>query len=208
MAAPPPSGPLRVGILLYPDVEELDFAGPLEVFGLANRLLPGNVAISLLSKDGKPVRAVYGLRVAADRPLSSTDALDLLMIPGGKGARQVVHDTEVLLAIRELFDHGCVVASVCTGALVLAAAGLLAGQRATTHHNALHELAAFPGVQVEQERYIDLGPLATSGGISSGIDLSLHLVARFLGVEAALHIAERLEYAPALPLTGELSGLP
>lgn len=190
----PSSNPLRVGIVLFDDVEELDFVGPWEVFGVANRLFPGSVHAQLLSSQSKRIRAVYGLTIECPLTLSMAGKLDVLVVPGGKGARSAMNDRVLRLALRQLHRDGTVVASVCTGALVLAAAGLLDGKRATTHAAALEELRAFPKVVVDPQRVIDLGSVATSAGISAGIDLALHLVERFLGEEQAQQVARRMEY--------------
>ena len=191
--------PVRVGILVFDDVEELDFAGPWEVFGVATRLYPKSFETQLLAKKGE-LHAVYGLRIAAVTHLKDCGPIDVVVVPGGRGAREVAKDEVVLDWLRNLSRKGTVITSVCTGALVLGAAGLLEGKRATTHWAALDELRAFPKVTVEHARVIDLGSVVTSAGISSGIDMSLHLVARFLDPVRANEVAHRMEYEPRIPL--------
>ena len=185
-----------MGILVFDDVEELDFVGPWEVFGVAGRIFPGSFSLDLLSVRAAKVRARYGLSIDGATALHDAGYLDVLVVPGGAGARQMMKDSALLAEIRSRHQAGTLVASVCTGALVLAAAGLLEGNRATTHWTALDELRSFPGVHVEHERVIDLGQVVTSAGISSGIDMALHLVARFLGPERAEEVAHRMEYEP------------
>lgn len=190
-----PEGAHRVGILVFDDVEELDFVGPWEVFGVAERLIPGSFALSLVSPRGSPVRARYGLRITGTLPMKGAGRMDLLIVPGGVGAKGVMKDADVLAWIRRANEEGAIVASVCTGALILASAGLLDGKRATTHWAALGDLRAFPGVRVEHDRFIDLGRVVTSAGISAGIDMALHLVGRFLSPEKAREVAHRMEYS-------------
>jgi transcriptional regulator GlxA family with amidase domain len=186
--------PLRVGILVFDDVEELDFVGPWEVLGMAARLVPGSLNMRLISLRGGSIRAAYGLKIEASDPVDASGRLDLLIVPGGKGARALLKEGAILDFIRRAHAEGTVVASVCTGALVLASAGLLDGRRATTHWAALDDLRAYPKVSVEHQRVIDLGKVVTSAGISAGIDMSLHFVSRFLGLERAREVANRLEY--------------
>lgn len=190
----PSQGPLRVGIALFEDVEELDFVGPWEVFGVAGRLFPGSVQTQLFSTGSRHVRGVYGLTVDCPLTVGSIGRLDIVIVPGGKGARAAKDDRELRLFLRRVHREGTVVASVCTGALVLAAADLLEGKRATTHASALEELRAFPKVTVDPQRMIDLGSVVTSAGISAGIDMALHLVERFLGEKEARQVAVRMEY--------------
>jgi transcriptional regulator GlxA family with amidase domain len=190
----PSGGPLRVGIVVFDDVEELDFVGPWEVFGVAGRVFPGSVQTQLVSSRSRRVRGVYGLTVDCPMSIGTIGRLDIVIVPGGKGARAAKEDRELRLYLRRVHKEGTVVASVCTGALVLAAAELLDGKRATTHASALEELRAFPRVHVDPQRIIDLGSIVTSAGISSGIDMALHLVQRFLGAKEAQQVAERMEY--------------
>ena len=193
---------MRIGFLVFDDVEELDLVGPWEVFGVAERLFPGSFALSLLSLTGSAVRARYGLKMDGARLASDAGPMDLLIVPGGAGVTQVMQNGDALAWIRRVYEAGAIVASVCTGALVLAAAGLLEGKRATTHWLALDKLRAFPGVHVEHERFIDLGKVVTSAGISSGIDMAFHLMARFLGPERAEEVAHRMEYEPRASSSG------
>jgi transcriptional regulator GlxA family with amidase domain len=183
-----------VGILMFDGVEELDFVGPMEVFGILNRLHPGSARTVLIGPGRTTVRTAYGLRVESDVGYPDAPSLDLLIVPGGGGVRAAARDPAILEFVRSVRDRGTVVASVCTGALLLAAAGMLDGKHATTHFAALDELAGYPKVVVEHRRFIDLGSVVTSAGISSGLDMSLHLVERFFGAELAEEVAHRMEY--------------
>ena len=125
---------MQVGILVFKDAEELDFVGPLEVFGIASRLVE-SLTVLIVSKDGQTLKARYGLKVQPDYNFSNCPFLDLLIVPGGKGAREYAsHDKEILNFVTTQASNRPI-ASVCTGALVLAEAGILNGKRATTHQS-------------------------------------------------------------------------
>lgn len=181
-----------IGILVFDDVEELDFAGPLEVFGIA-RDQGASCRTVLVAKNHAEVKAHYGLTFRPEATFSLCPSLDLLIVPGGPGARGPVrHDGATIEFIRRQSGE---VASVCTGALILASTGLLNGKRATTHRNRLDMLRQYPGVQVEDsQRVIFDGRVATAAGITAGIDLSLAIVARQWGEEMARKVASFLEW--------------
>jgi len=189
---------ISTGIVVFDDVEELDFIGPWEVFRVANRLHPDSFPTRLLGLELKRLRGRYGLTIDADGLLYDSPLPRLLVIPGGPGTRKVMRDSRLLSHLKEASADGVLLASVCTGALVLAAAGLLDGKSATTHASALDELSAFPKVTVVRQRFVDTGEIVTAAGISAGIDMSLHLVGRFLGKEVAESVASRMEYSPAM----------
>lgn len=186
---------MRAGILLFDDVEELDFVGPLEVFGMASKLA-GGLEVITISKQGQQVRGRYGLRVQPDYSFSSCPPLDILIVPGGKGAREVaMYDHETLAFVRDHAGHAPV-ASICTGALILAEVGLLRGRRATTHWSALDLLRQYPGVQVtDGARFVRDNNVATSAGVSAGIDLALNLVSEWFGDDLKDQVARQMEYA-------------
>lgn len=190
-----------VGILVFEDVEVLDVCGPYEVFSVAGRrhgLDPFDVR--LLAKEAAPVVARNGFIMTPHGALRDAPALDLLLLPGGLGTRTVQHDTELVAAIRDRAAAAELVLSVCTGALVLARAGLLDGLEATTHHSAFDELReAAPLVRLRPEaRYTDNGRVLTSAGIAAGIDLALHVVERLLGRDVAEEASRYMEF----PRTG------
>jgi len=193
MHNPTEHGAMVVGILLFDDVEELDFAGPWEVFGIASGLK--NLKVLTLSKDGKSVRCRYGLRVQPDHSFANCPKLDILVVPGGRGAREKArYDTETIAYIQKHASQAAT-ASVCTGAIVLAHAGLLDGKKATTHASAMNLLRGYSKVHViENERFIFEGNVATSAGISAGIDLSLELLKRKYDKQLVQEIVEEMEY--------------
>jgi transcriptional regulator GlxA family with amidase domain len=186
-----------VAILLFENVEVLDFAGPFEVFSVANELrghIDFNVVTASLTRG--TVRAVNGLKVLADCTLEDCPAPDVLIVPGGAGTRALLNQPTFLEWLRVKSRSAEIVASVCTGALVLAKVGLLDGLRVITHHQCLDELRLLaPDAIVDpSRRFHDNGKFCTAAGISAGIDLALHLVARLLGPEAADSTARYMEY--------------
>lgn len=185
---------MRVGILLFDEVEELDFVGPLEVFGVTSRLVQ-SLNVLTVSKDGRPIRGRYGLRVQPDHSFTNCPSLDLLMIPGGKGAREHARYDQEILAFVKAHASKQPIASVCTGALVLAEAGILTGRKATTHHSALDMLRQYADVHVlEGARFVLDDRVATSAGISAGIDLALELIRNNFGDKIAQEAAAIMEY--------------
>ena len=193
-----------VGILIFDDVEVLDFAGPFEVFS-RTRLTPGPEArrseesapfrVFTVARTRDLVRATGGLRVAPDFSFEDAPHIDVLVIPGGFGTRPLLNDAPTLAWIRSRSTAAQQLASVCTGSLLLAKAGLLAGKRATTHWNALDLLASVdPTVTVERGvRFVEDGVI-TSAGVAAGIDMSFQLVARLCGVAVAAETARYIEY--------------
>ncbi|MFJ4274383.1 DJ-1/PfpI family protein [Streptomyces coelicoflavus] len=188
--------PYRVTVLLFEGVEELDAFGPWETLRFWQELTDRDVVVRTASLDGGPVRCSLGLAVTPDGAVDEGPRPDLLIHPGGSGIDQLRNDQAHLARMRSLADSGTLLASVCNGALVLAAAGLLAGLPATSHWSVLEDLASFPDVEVRtKQRWVDAGHIVTSAGISAGIDMALHLVARVEGTERAREVAHVLEYA-------------
>lgn len=187
----------QVGILLFDEVEVLDFAGPFEVFSLARDFNQGALfQVHTITENGQMIRARNGLKVLPDYNFSNCPQLDILLVPGGYGAEEIeIYNESLLSWITEEAQQVEILASVCTGALLLAQAGFLKGKKATTHWMDLEKLANFPEVDVQKEtKYVEDGKVITSGGISAGIDMSFYLVAKLYGVETALATAKRMEY--------------
>lgn len=185
-----------VGILLYDDVEVLDFAGPYEVLSatLDDARLPYCRVITLGARP--EVCARGGLRIRVDHVLQDAPALDALIVPGGPGAGNSTEDQarHLLPFLRARAVTTPLVASVCTGAFLLGRAGILAGRRATTHTAALADFRReFPDVDAVLEKVVDEGPVLTAMGVSSGIDLALHLLGRWFGEEARARGARDLD---------------
>ncbi|GBR43380.1 DJ-1/PfpI family protein [Neokomagataea thailandica] len=190
---------LTFGLLCFPGVQQLDLTGPYEVFASVP-----NSSTHLLWKDLQPIRSATGLILTPDTTLTDAPDFDVLCIPGGAGTNALLTDTEILSFIRNKASKARYVTSVCTGALVLGQAGLLSGKRATTHWNALDFLPHF-GASIVKERVVQDDNIITAGGITSGIDFALTLVAELLSQEEAETIQLALEYAPAPPFS---AGLP
>ena len=187
----------NVAILIFAEVEALDFAGPFEVFAVTDELRGYETFNVLTVAESKlPIRARNGLSVNPDHDFASCPAPDLLVVPGGFGTRALLENAAVLAWLRALSAHAEIVMSVCTGSLVLAQAGLLDCLRATTHHECfalLRRLAPRTEV-VENERFVDNGKFLTAAGISAGIDCSLHIVGQLLGAAVAAKTARDMEY--------------
>ncbi|MFE0648455.1 DJ-1/PfpI family protein [Streptomyces sp. NPDC059534] len=199
-AAPDPSRPLRVHIAMFDGVEELDFAAPYEVFSAADFFTPRPVEVRYVSATGaRSVTGAYGTVVRGIRPWAP-DTADLLVVPGGGYARRDTPgvwaeiDRGVLpRALAAAPRPGLTVAALCTGVMLLSAAGLTNGRPCTTHHKAKPDLQTQGGL-VKNARVVDDGTLVTAGGITSGLELALWLVRRELGADAATNLEEMLEY--------------
>jgi len=187
----------NTAILLFDDVEVLDFAGPFEVFSVTNELNDYSILnVYTVAREKSPVKARNGLSVIPDYAINEAPAPAILIVPGGIGTRPVLEQYDVISWIKESANNAEKVLSVCTGALLLAKAGLLEGLKATTHHRAfeiLTELAPNTEI-VRDERFVDNGKVITSGGISAGIDMSLYVVELIYGKEAAQKTAAYMEY--------------
>ncbi|MCV2396443.1 DJ-1/PfpI family protein [Actinotalea sp. M2MS4P-6] len=194
--------PLRIGIVVFDDAEELDVVGPYEVLTAWAAVSEMRPEVVLFSRDGAGVRMAKGLRVLPDCGLGEVGPLHVLVHPGGQGTRPLTLDHDHLAWLRDMRSTTPLMTSVCTGALVLAAAGLLAGRPATTHWAAFDELVAIdPSVLVDADaRFVDDGDVVTSAGVSAGIDMSLHLVSRFESVAMARQVKRAIQYEPAPPV--------
>jgi cyclohexyl-isocyanide hydratase len=183
----------RIGLLLFPNITQLDLAGPYEVFSRMPR-----TAVHLIWKDTQPSRSEWGLQLRPDTSFEQCPALDVLCVPGGPGVFELLGDGAVLEAIKSLAQRSRLLCSICTGAFLLGAAGLLAGKRATSHwasRELLRELGAIP----TDGRIVVDGNLMTSGGITAGIDLALEIAGQLVGEEEAKAIQLAMEYDPAPP---------
>ena len=181
------------GILAFPRVQQLDLTGPYEVFATAK-----DTEVHLVWKNLDPVISATGLSLTPTMTFADCPPLDVICVPGGGGVNALLRDEDVLGFIRRQAANARFVTSVCTGSLVLGAAGLLEGKRATTHWNALDFLPRFGAVAVEQ-RVVQDGNLITAGGVTSGIDFGLAVIAELIGRTEAEIVQLSLEYAPAPP---------
>lgn len=187
---------MQIVILLYPNMTQLDFTAPFEVFAA----LP-DAKIDLVWKTTDPVRDVNGLTIVPSASLADAPQADLLFVPGGFGQAALMEDDEVLDWLRAQADGAKYVTSVCTGSLILAAAGLLDGYRATSHWHWIEQLTLFGAEPVSERVVIDRNRI-TGAGVSAGIDMALSLVAELYGEPLARLIQLGIEYDPDPPFDG------
>jgi cyclohexyl-isocyanide hydratase len=185
--------PLRFGLLLFPRLTQLDMTGPFEVL---SRIPGGQVHLVWKTRDA--VTSDTGLAMLPSMTFAECPQLDVVCVPGGPGVAALMEDEEVLGFLRAQAPGARFVTSVCTGALVLAAAGLLKGKRATTHW-ASHDFLGLLGAVPEQGRVVRDGKFVTGGGVTAGIDFALSLAAELASPEVAQAIQLQIEYAPAPP---------
>jgi cyclohexyl-isocyanide hydratase len=191
---------LRSGLLVFPNLTQLDLTGPYEVLAR----LPG-AETRLLWKTLDPVRSEQGLTILPDATLAGCPPLDLILVPGGPGINPLLEDEEVLAFLRRAAAGARYVVGVCTGSLVLGAAGLLRGRRAGTHWMSRDLLRAFGAEPVAQRIVVD-GNLFTGGGVTAGIDVALAVAAEIAGRAAAEAIQLAIEYDPAPPFAAGSPG--
>ena len=191
-----------VGIFVFENVEVLDFAGPYEVFTTASRVHrrsrpsdPDPFKVFTIGRTGTPIRARAGLGVHPDYHFTNHPPIDILVIPGGVVTQELA-EPETAIWITTSSRTSRLTASVCTGAFLLAQAGLLNGKSATTHWEDVEDLRRmFPSLNVQTgKRWVDEGTVVTSAGISAGIDMSLHLIERIAGRELAIETARQIEF--------------
>ncbi|HEX2701503.1 MAG TPA: DJ-1/PfpI family protein [Acidimicrobiales bacterium] len=196
------SGP-AIAIALFPGVEELDWVGPWEVLSSWARKWPDDGATVFTVADATGViRCAQGAGVVADHTWETAPAYDVLLYPGGPGLRPLLDNDVVRTRVRTAAEAGTVLASVCTGALVLADAGVLDGKPATTYWSSFDHLMAL-GTDIEPrpgDRYVDAGAVVTAAGVSAGIDMALHLVRRFGSEERARDVRRFIQYDPQPPV--------
>jgi transcriptional regulator GlxA family with amidase domain len=190
------------GVLLFPGVEELDAIGPWEMAALWARQLGGPSECLMIGQGEAPVTCAKGLVLLPHASFATAPPLDVLLVPGGQGTRTEVNNPELITFIRRQATHCRAVLSVCTGAFLLHAAGLLSGKRATTHWASLERLRALGDVQVVEERFTRDGAIWTAAGISSGIDLTLQFIAATAGDAVAGKVQLEAEYFPSTTIYG------
>ncbi|MGH6679343.1 MAG: DJ-1/PfpI family protein, partial [Bradyrhizobium sp.] len=184
---------LQIGSLLFEGIDQIDLTGPVEVLSR----IP-NTTYRIYGKAMAPVRDVKGLWLTPDAVLAEAPPLDVLHVPGGHGQEALMDDTEVLNWIRQQASGACSIFSVCTGALICGAAGLLGGRRTTTHWAALHLLPYFGAIPVNERVVVD-GAWVFAAGVTAGIDGALRLAAELRGDDVAQAIQLQMAYAPEPP---------
>lgn len=192
----------QIGIFLFDDVEELDAVGPWEVLAAWCAFWPDDGwSVTTFSVDGATVTGAKGLRIEPHHAAADVGPLAIVLHPGGQGTRPLLEDPEHLDRVRGWHAAAEITTSVCTGSLVYAAAGLLAGRPATTHWGSLARLAELdPTIDVRpDDRYVDDGDVITSAGVSAGIDMALALVARLVSPERSREVRKYIQYDPKPP---------
>jgi transcriptional regulator GlxA family with amidase domain len=192
----------KVGILVFPEVEVLDFCGPFEVFSVTRldedrkREESSPYDVVLVAEEKETIVTTGGLKVIPDHTLDDCPPLDILVVPGGWGTRREMNNNRLIAWISETARQVTTLTSVCTGALLLGKAGLLDGKRATTHWRVLEEMRRwFPSVVViDDQHVVEEGNVITSAGISAGIDMALRVVARHHGEAVARATDRHMEY--------------
>ncbi len=199
---------MNFGVLIFPNVEELDFVGPWEMLGMWNKVagVPENRLI--VAQSTEPMICAKGLSINPHVSFGECPALDFLLVPGGEGTRKEVENQVLINFIAEQSKHCKAVLSVCTGSFLLHRAGLLSGKKATTHWNSLDRLRALGDVNVVEERIVNDGNIWTSAGVSAGIDLMLAFIASFAGEKTAGAVKFGAEYYPLSKSYGNLHQSP
>jgi transcriptional regulator GlxA family with amidase domain len=193
----------RIGISLFEGAEELDWAGPWEVLSAWAQNHPtDDVEVFTVSQHDGVVTCAKGLKVVPDHTWDSAPPIDVLVYPGGRGTRPQIGDETVAGWLRKTADSAQLMTSVCTGSLVFADAGLLDGRPATTHWGSLDRLGSLgEGIAVRpDDRFVDDGDVITAAGVSAGIDMALHLIARLVSVERAREVRHYIQYDPEPPV--------
>jgi transcriptional regulator GlxA family with amidase domain len=194
---------LRIGIAVFEDAEELDVVGPWEVLAFWAQYWPDdNVQVFTVAQEDGSVKCAKGLRIIPDHTWDSAPDMDVLVYPGGRGTRVQVTDDDVFGWIKKVRASGALMTSVCTGALVYAGAGFLKDRPATTHWENFDELLAIdPSIAADKEsRFVDDGDIVTAAGVSAGIDMALHLVARLHSKDRARQVRKGIQYDPEPPV--------
>ena len=185
------------GIFLFDEMELMDFAGPYEVFTAVNLALEEMLCnVYTISETGSTIKTINGLQVLPDFSIDNSPQPDILIIPGGNGTRQLVNNVSIIQWIKNSDEKSEIVFSVCSGARLLAKAGLLDGKEFTTHHLVYEDVAQLaPSAKLKKEkRFTDNGKVMTAGGITAGIDLSLYIVEKLFGQSTAKKVQVYMEY--------------
>jgi transcriptional regulator GlxA family with amidase domain len=199
---------MNFGVLVFDDVEELDFVGPWEMLTMWSKVADGPSQCLVVAESSGPVKCAKGLSINPHCSFADCPSLDCLLVPGGQGTRKEVGN-EQLLDFVSRQAKGCkAILSVCTGSFVLHAAGLLSGKRATTHWASLDRLRALGDVEVVEERYVQDGTVWSSAGVSAGIDLMLAFIAHVAGDDAAGKVQFAAEYYPSSARYGDYANGP
>jgi transcriptional regulator GlxA family with amidase domain len=199
---------MNLGIVVFNEVEELDFVGPWEMFSLWKKYADGPENCILVGQTLAPIMCAKSMSINPHASFADCPPLDYLLVPGGQGTRTEVGNPALIDFISKQARHCKAVLSVCTGAFVLHAAGLLAGKKATTHWNSLERLRVLGDVEVIEQRFVQDGNVWTSAGVSAGTDMALAFIANEAGEETAGKVQFAAEYYPSSTRYGNFDRLP
>jgi len=194
---------MKIALVCFDGMEELDLVGPWEVLRMWQLQYPDDGVDVFTTSLGEPtVTCAKGMQIVTDRPIVEIGAVDVVLFPGGRGTRALVQDEPTLELVRDLAGSGALMTSVCTGSLVYAAAGILSERPATTYWSAIDLLVGLdPTIEPRpDDRWVDSGAVVTAAGVSAGIDMALHLVARLHSTERARQVKRDIQYDPAPPV--------
>lgn len=194
---------MKIALICFDQMEELDLVGPWEVLRMWQLQHPEDgVEAFTASLDGGTVTCAKGMQIVTDMPIADMGEVDVLLLPGGFGTRELMTRETVLDLLRDEAESGTLMTSVCTGSLVFAAAGLLAGRPATTYWSALDVLSHVDEtIEVRgEDRFVDSGEVITASGVSAGIDMALHLVKRLHSADRARQVKKEIQYDPQPPI--------
>ncbi|MTI86162.1 MAG: DJ-1/PfpI family protein [Firmicutes bacterium] len=186
----------NIGILVFPQIEELDFIGPFEVLSYINKIQPNSTKVWLISEDERIVQGYNGLRFFSDFNIENCPYLNVLVVPGGQGRKEAMTNKRILDFITTRYNQLDYLVSVCTGSLIIGATGLLKGKQATTYHSAFNELIELGGAVVENAKVVQDGKIITGAGVSTGIDVGLYLLNQLFNKSLAQQVLDRIEYTP------------
>tara|TARA_R110002074_G_scaffold130583_5_gene272340 strand:+ start:1369 stop:1971 length:603 start_codon:yes stop_codon:yes gene_type:complete len=196
---------IQIGILAFPDLEELDAIGPWEVLTWASKQERADMSVAMVGSAGREITCAKGLKIVTDYTIDDHPKFDVILVPGGQGTRPIFKDGGPEIDWIERVAPTCTwVTSVCTGALLLQRAGILAGKRATTHWRSIDLLRDAGGVEVlDDVRFVVDGNVVTSAGVSAGIDMALWLLGAWYDPAFARFVQKGIEYFPAPPYSAE-----
>jgi transcriptional regulator GlxA family with amidase domain len=186
---------IKIGVLIFPQVEEMDFVGPFEVLSYINKLQPNSTQVFLVAENSDVIQAFNGMKIVPEYSFETCPDLDILVIPGGKGRFEAMHNPKIKEFVLNQAKHTKYMTSVCTGAFILATAGLLEGKKATTYHTALEELEIYHAIAIKQTKVVQDGNIITAAGVTSGLELGFYILKLLFGRDLSKEVAEKIEYA-------------
>ncbi len=186
---------VKIGVLIFPQVEEMDFVGPFEVLSYINKIQSNSIQVSLVGENLDVIQAFNGMKIIPEYSFATCPALDILVVPGGKGRFEAIQNPKIRKFVLNQSKHTKYMTSVCTGAFILATAGLLEGKKATTYHTALEELETYHATAIRQTKVVQDGNIITAAGVTSGLELGFYLLKILFGSALAKEVAGKIEYA-------------